>query len=967
MQNYCYGNFNGLTDHCAQNPGDNNNCDPNTNDTFIQPAGPPQTVPASNTFTTTTVPAARNVSRVKMQEVLYPGTLASQVTTQVVCHWQPWWDHGQSGGHILIGKDQHDTTVDPNSPTGQTFGQEVVAAEANEMIARGCTVVNPDWYWKGAPGSMTDLRTQYMRDYLDSQCTGTFPYTCPMRMTIDIDAGGISSSSLDTALSDYENAFGYLRDNYFNHKSYWLVDDPGCLHRAAVGFFGDNLQNNATYWQTLRTYVQNNVATCSSSTFTEPALFFQDGWNHAQNDGAFHWIGVSAWDNTNPTVQFNDDYPDLDSFYQTASTSSQTVIMSSMRAGFNDTNATWGFSCSDGHCWGRKMDRACGTLWVNDIARLTRTLQPPGNTFSGSHQIKAVLIPTWNDYEEGTAIEPGIDNCVNESNFVLDSISGTTLSWHLVFAAPSSAAPPSGWPTGLDQTIHHYVLFASSDGGATLNTIDNNITPSGASCTFTTSTLTVSCSKDLSGYSSSLQAGTTYQLYIKAIGMPSVFNHMSANNLNYTPGPCGPQIGLSPASLAFGSQKVGTTSGSSSVTLTNTANTGCSSLSVSSISTSGDFGQTNNCPASLAVNASCTINVSFMPTARGSRTGSLTVTGSGLSKSTSLSGTGVQGVISLSPTSLTFANQQINTSSASQAVTLTNTGDFPLTISSISVGSDFTQSNNCPVSPSALAVNTACTINVTFHPLSTGALSENLTVSGDGANSPQSTSLTGTGTNVIANIDDLTWSACSGSCSGAFTQLVTTPNNSADGSSRQFHYGNTTAFSNVAWTIQPGIDPNAMHFDYDFYMQVDNPSAVWSQQFKIPVVVGNRNYAFQLQCDFGGSGAWQVWDPPGNSWVTTNRACVSQSANSWDHFVLRVERVTGRTDLCTSGNCLYYKELVINGTTYPMFYSGTTNAIYRDSIAQTQTSVVTVGIRLIGNGTPVAYSTYLDAVKVTYW
>src|SRR5690349_21029676 len=94
LQNYCYANFNGLTDHCAKDPNTNNNCDPDSTHTFILPAGPARTIPASNTFTVTTVPAPGNISRVKLQEVLYPGTPASQVTTQVVCHWQPWWDQG---------------------------------------------------------------------------------------------------------------------------------------------------------------------------------------------------------------------------------------------------------------------------------------------------------------------------------------------------------------------------------------------------------------------------------------------------------------------------------------------------------------------------------------------------------------------------------------------------------------------------------------------------------------------------------------------------------------------------------------------------------------------------------------------------------------------------------------------------------------------------------------------------------
>jgi len=79
---------------------------------------------------------------------------------------------------------------------------------------------------------------------------------------------------------------------------------------------------------------------------------------------------------------------------------------------------------------------------------------------------------------------------------------------------------------------------------------------------------------------------------------------------------------LTPASLTFGSQAVGTTSAAQSITLTNTAET---ILAIHSISAAGDFGETNNCPAALAPMDSCTIEVSFHPTGAGTRTGTITV------------------------------------------------------------------------------------------------------------------------------------------------------------------------------------------------------------------------------------------------------------------------------------------------------------------------------------------------------
>jgi hypothetical protein len=103
-------------------------------------------------------------------------------------------------------------------------------------------------------------------------------------------------------------------------------------------------------------------------------------------------------------------------------------------------------------------------------------------------------------------------------------------------------------------------------------------------------------------------------------------------------------------------------------------------------------------------------------------------------------------VVSLSPTSLGFGNQNVGATSAAQTVTLTNTGTAALTINSIAVSGtnagDFAQTNNCPAS---LNVNAACTISVTFTPSATGTRTASVTVTDNAANSPQSIALGGAG------------------------------------------------------------------------------------------------------------------------------------------------------------------------------------------------------------------------------
>jgi len=101
----------------------------------------------------------------------------------------------------------------------------------------------------------------------------------------------------------------------------------------------------------------------------------------------------------------------------------------------------------------------------------------------------------------------------------------------------------------------------------------------------------------------------------------------------------GPTASLSSSSLAFGSTNVGSTSAAQNVSL---SNNGPGTLSVSSVSTTGDFAQTNNCNSSLPSGSSCTISVTFNPTASGTRTGSLSVSDNATNspQAASLTGTG---------------------------------------------------------------------------------------------------------------------------------------------------------------------------------------------------------------------------------------------------------------------------------------------------------------------------------------
>ena len=214
-----------------------------------------------------------------------------------------------------------------------------------------------------------------------------------------------------------------------------------------------------------------------------------------------------------------------------------------------------------------------------------------------------------------------------------------------------------------------------------------------------------------------------------------------------------PAVTFSPSSLVFGSQSINTTSQAQPVMLTNT---GTATLTISGISTSAGFAQTNNCGSTLAATSSCTINVTFTPSAAGSATGTLSVTddAAGSPQTVSLSGMGASPGVMFSPSSLVFGNQIVNTTSQPQPVMLTNTGTATLTISGISTSAGFAQTNNCG---STLAATSSCTINVTFTPSAAGSATGTLSVTDDAAGSPQTVSLTGTGTTQAAVVSVTTY------------------------------------------------------------------------------------------------------------------------------------------------------------------------------------------------------------------
>lgn len=212
-----------------------------------------------------------------------------------------------------------------------------------------------------------------------------------------------------------------------------------------------------------------------------------------------------------------------------------------------------------------------------------------------------------------------------------------------------------------------------------------------------------------------------------------------------------PKASLSPTTLNFGNQGTWTTSAARTITL---SNPGGSNTNISSIwlagSQASDFGITTTCGSVLTVGASCSVSVTFSPTASGARSATLSFADSvaGSPQIVTLSGTGLAGAVSLSASTLVFS-QQLGVPSAAQTVTFSNIGAYPVSIGSILLSganvSDFSLSTTCG---SSLAAGAHCTASATFTPSATGARTASLVFTDDAAGSSQAVTLSGTGLDV---------------------------------------------------------------------------------------------------------------------------------------------------------------------------------------------------------------------------
>jgi hypothetical protein len=211
-----------------------------------------------------------------------------------------------------------------------------------------------------------------------------------------------------------------------------------------------------------------------------------------------------------------------------------------------------------------------------------------------------------------------------------------------------------------------------------------------------------------------------------------------------------PAVSLTPVSIAFPATVVGATSAAQTVTL---KNTGTATLTMSSIALGGtnatSFVEIGTCGTSLAVGASCSLYIGFKPAAAAALSGTLTVTdnAAGSPHHVTLTGTGTAApTLKLSATSMAFPTTAHTKTSVAETLTLTNSGTAIINLTSIVLAganpTDFVELNNCG---KTLAPATTCDVYVAFKPAAVAAYKATLTITDNGAASPQSVALSGTG------------------------------------------------------------------------------------------------------------------------------------------------------------------------------------------------------------------------------
>ncbi|HEX5546394.1 MAG TPA: choice-of-anchor D domain-containing protein [Ktedonobacterales bacterium] len=501
-----------------------------------------------------------------------------------------------------------------------------------------------------------------------------------------------------------------------------LIDPSGSNQLVTLT---QNLVNSpgANTYTRLYFQVSNASATSTLASATDGSTPSNNSWV-AIYDGGSHGIDVYFRTNTGSTVEF-DSAPNLIT-----------------------ANTWYGLQI--------QMNQATsgvGNVWLNGALQtnaLTGKTGVSGN-FTAATPINALTL--WNEAAGTTIYYDDVivsdhDNGTVNSGGSPPSFNPSSLSFGNQNIGSTSAAKTVTLTNASGATLHiSAVSITGSDTGDFAKTAD---TCSGqAIAVNATCTASVTFSPTAVG-----SRNATLSFTDDGAGSPQ------SVTLSGTGVAVGPAVGFNPANLGFGNQNTGTTSAAKTVTVTNTGNATLHITSVTLTGTNaGDFAKSaDTCTgATVAVNATCTVSVTFSPTDVGGRNAALSFTddAAGSPQTFAVAGTGVAPAIGFNPTSLTYPSQGIGTTSGAQTISVINNGTAALHVTSVTMtgtnAGDFAKSADTCTGAS-VAPLAACSISVTFSPTATGARSATLSFADDVAGSPQTVALNGTGVTLAPGI-----------------------------------------------------------------------------------------------------------------------------------------------------------------------------------------------------------------------
>jgi hypothetical protein len=375
----------------------------------------------------------------------------------------------------------------------------------------------------------------------------------------------------------------------------------------------------------------------------------------------------------------------------------------------------------------------CGTaLAVGDSCAVNVTYAPQGTYSSGSGAsgVDAGILAIESDAQSS----PDVVNLTGQPGLVGSTGSPTLATFSLSNSSLSFATTPVGDTSPL-QTIVLTNTGTASIEVASVTASKDFFIKNGCSLVPVGSTCSISIASTPQGagvHLGALEISSTGATSLEFVTLVSIGT--------------APALIFSPTTLNFGSVQLGANS-TLGLVVTNTSS---GPVVFTSISGLGDYSSSGTCPSSggvLTAQTSCAVSVTFAPTAVGLRSGTLEVATSASTSplQVSLSGTGTQSSLVVTPSNLSFGSLLMGAAST-MTLTLSNQGTAPVTKIALSIPGDYLVTTPC--GQTTLSPGANCSVTVTFTPAAVGTRPGALVVVSSDPSSPLSVPLSGTG---IAN------------------------------------------------------------------------------------------------------------------------------------------------------------------------------------------------------------------------